>query len=201
MIGSSQLAKLFIFYCTPMITPQGNCTLSDPAQVQGGDNTACPGDVDLESIDYWSKLSASYSESGDRTAALHARQKAVEIARRLYADQPDLGESPLARELLELSKNLASNGRIVEAFEASQESGLLYRQILGELFLNLEIESTFSTEDIYDSANQQRITFLSVAGRFSRFSLVSTAVACIVAFITSTVSRMRLDASPEDLLL
>ncbi|KAL5631872.1 hypothetical protein ACGC1H_000044 [Rhizoctonia solani] len=140
-------------------------------------------------VSRWSQLSASYTESGDHTAALHVRQKAVEVARRLYKYQPELGEGSLARELLELSKNLACNGRIDEAFKASQESRLLYRQILVKFFPNIEAESTFSPKGTCDSADKSRITFLSAARRFGRSSFIPTTVACIAAFITRTVSR------------
>ena len=76
-------------------------------------------------------MSVTYSQSGDQTAALDARQKAVEVYRLLHANQPEQLEGNLARELLGLSKDLAGNGRIEEAFKASQESGMLYRHILG----------------------------------------------------------------------
>ncbi|CAE6431625.1 unnamed protein product [Rhizoctonia solani] len=84
-----------------------------------------------ETADRLSKMSISYSQSGDLAAALDARQKAVEVYRLLHTEQPTLFEGNLARELLGLSKDLAGNGRIEEAFKASQESGMLYRHILG----------------------------------------------------------------------
>ncbi|KDN47207.1 hypothetical protein RSAG8_03686, partial [Rhizoctonia solani AG-8 WAC10335] len=87
--------------------------------------------LNYETADHWSKISVSYSQSGDQAAALNARQKAVEVYRLLHAKQPGLFEGNLARELLGLSKDLAGNGRIEEAFKASQESGRLYRHILG----------------------------------------------------------------------
>ncbi|KDN47250.1 hypothetical protein RSAG8_03729, partial [Rhizoctonia solani AG-8 WAC10335] len=71
-----------------------------------GNSTAYTREVNREAADHWSKLSAGYSESGDHKAALNARQKAVEICRCLYEAQPELGESPLAGELLELSRKL-----------------------------------------------------------------------------------------------
>ncbi|KAH7322306.1 hypothetical protein B0J17DRAFT_683591 [Rhizoctonia solani] len=89
------------------------------------------GEISPQAAKYWSEISASCSESGDPTAALRARQQAVEIYRHLYTENSELFESNLARELLELSKNLARNGQIDEAFEASQESGKLYEHLLG----------------------------------------------------------------------
>ncbi|CAE6535251.1 unnamed protein product [Rhizoctonia solani] len=76
-------------------------------------------------------MSARHLELGDLAGALDARQKAVEVYRLLHAEQPTLFKGNLARELLGLSKDLAGNGRIEEAFKASQESGMLYRHILG----------------------------------------------------------------------
>ncbi|CAE6479017.1 unnamed protein product [Rhizoctonia solani] len=89
------------------------------------------GGISPQSASYWSETSTSCFESGDQAAALRARQQAVEIYRHLYAEDARRFENNLARELLELSKNLAGNGQIDEAFEASQESGKLYEHLLG----------------------------------------------------------------------
>ncbi|CAE6502640.1 unnamed protein product [Rhizoctonia solani] len=88
------------------------------------------GDVSPEAASYWSEVSIDYSESGDHAAALGARQQAVEIYRLLDAEKPDIFRCDLARELLELSKDLANNDRIEEALEASQESGRLFRTLV-----------------------------------------------------------------------
>ncbi|KAJ1301701.1 hypothetical protein OPQ81_008936 [Rhizoctonia solani] len=86
----------------------------------------------------WSKISTSHLESGNWQAALHARQNAVTIYRRLYEAQPKLYQSDLARELLELSKDLDRNGVIEEAYEASQKSVMLYKGMAMESFLGME---------------------------------------------------------------
>ncbi|KAG8731710.1 hypothetical protein FRC11_002819, partial [Ceratobasidium sp. 423] len=66
-------------------------------------------------------------------AALEARRKAVEAYRLLYQKQPEVFQGNLARELLALSEDLGSNGLLEEAFNASHESGMLYRRIVGNI--------------------------------------------------------------------
>ncbi|KAG8726527.1 hypothetical protein FRC11_015018 [Ceratobasidium sp. 423] len=85
------------------------------------------GEVSPGAAGHWSKLSANYSNSGDYAAALGARQQVVEVYRLLYAEKPGVFDGNLARELLGLSKDLAEDGRVEEALEASQESGKFYR--------------------------------------------------------------------------
>ncbi|KAH7322290.1 hypothetical protein B0J17DRAFT_683539 [Rhizoctonia solani] len=89
-------------------------------------------EANYETANHWSEMSTSYSQSGDQAAALEARQKAVEVYRLLHAKRPALFEGNLARELLGLSKDLAGNGRLEEAFSASQESGMLYKHLIGQ---------------------------------------------------------------------
>ncbi|CAE6448663.1 unnamed protein product [Rhizoctonia solani] len=88
-------------------------------------------DITYETADSWSKMSLSHFQVGDYTAALDARQKAVEIYRLLTARQPELFEANLARELLGLSKDLAGVGRMEEAYSASEESRIIYMHIVG----------------------------------------------------------------------
>ncbi|KAH7336013.1 hypothetical protein B0J17DRAFT_719668 [Rhizoctonia solani] len=89
-------------------------------------------EANYETANHWSEMSASCSQSGNQAAALEARQKAVEVYRLLHAKRPELFEGNLARELLGLSRDLAGNGRLEEAFSASQESGMLYKHLIGQ---------------------------------------------------------------------
>ncbi|CAE6519003.1 unnamed protein product [Rhizoctonia solani] len=113
-------------------------TYFEGAQTQVN-HTTCPNveqgleDATYETADHWSKISVGHSQLGEQEAALDARRMAVEVYRLLHAKQPEVFTGNLARELLGLSKDLASNGLIEEAFNASQESGMLYRLIIGNI--------------------------------------------------------------------
>ncbi|CAE6505028.1 unnamed protein product [Rhizoctonia solani] len=109
----------------------------NPSCTQLNNTTPPNTDSQLEETNYeianhWSEISAGYSQSGNQVAALEARQKAVEAYRLLDAQRPEIFEGNLARELLGLSKDLAGNGRLEEAFSASQESRMRYRHIIGQ---------------------------------------------------------------------
>ncbi|CAE6481437.1 unnamed protein product [Rhizoctonia solani] len=99
--------------------------------------------ANYEIANHWSEISTSYSQTGNQVAALEALQKAVEVYRLLHAQRPKIFEGKLARELLGLSKDLAGNGRLEEAFSTSQESGMLYRHIIGQ-----RTESTRAQKDM-----------------------------------------------------
>ncbi|GAB1524047.1 hypothetical protein RhiTH_007199 [Rhizoctonia solani] len=96
-----------------------------------------------ETANYWSRMSIVHSQAGDHTATLDARQKAVETYRLLFTEQPKLFEGNLARELLELSVDLARVGRTKEAYNASEESRMLYMYIVGNT-----IDYNYSQESI-----------------------------------------------------
>ncbi|KAH7322312.1 hypothetical protein B0J17DRAFT_633360 [Rhizoctonia solani] len=105
-----------------MATFTGAHTLFETVSTQG-DSTAYQGGVSLEAAEYWSKMSMEYSGSGYPEAALRARQNAVNVYRLLHEAQHNIYEGRLARELLELSKDMECNGRIEEALEAVRNRG------------------------------------------------------------------------------
>ncbi|CAE6431477.1 unnamed protein product [Rhizoctonia solani] len=97
-------------------------------------------------------MSVSHTQSSDREAALAARQKAVDIYRILNEAEPGIHEDKLARELLELSKDLAGNGLIEDAFKASQESGRRCRNVLRMMYPaeTKAFPNSFKGEDVYN---------------------------------------------------
>ncbi|MCX5128517.1 tetratricopeptide repeat protein [Streptomyces sp. NBC_00347] len=79
-----------------------------------------------------SNLGVRLSEAGQRAEALAATEEAVEIQRRLAAENPDGYEPALARSLSNLGSHLAETGRRAEGLDAEREAVQIRRRLAAE---------------------------------------------------------------------